>query len=125
MKVPAPALAVTFDSERACKRGEAQCPFGRDFTGKPALRAPLYAARVTGALFHTQGGLEVDSSARVVHRSGQPFSNLFAGGGAARGISGHGAAGYMAGNGLLTATGLGRIAGESAGLWVAHNASAA
>ena len=40
------------------------------------------------------------------------IANLFAGGGAAVGISGRsGAGGYASGNGLLTALGLGRIAG--------------
>jgi fumarate reductase flavoprotein subunit len=40
--------------------------------------------------------------------------NLFAGGGAARGLSGPSNWGYFSGGGLLTATTLGRIAGESA-----------
>lgn len=114
IKVPADALEATFSSERACKAGEAECAFGRDFRGKPALQGPYYAARVTGALFHTQGGLEVDTDARVLRESGEPFANLYAGGGAARGISGAGAAGYIAGNGLLTATSLGKIAGRAA-----------
>jgi fumarate reductase flavoprotein subunit len=86
--------------------------FGRRFAGKAPLEAPFYAVRVTGALFHTQGGLEVDEHARVLRASGKPFPNLYAGGGAARGISGPGADGYLAGNGLLTATTLGRLAGE-------------
>ena len=43
-----------------------------------------------------------------------PLPNLFAGGGAARGISGPGNAGYLAGNGLLAATALGRLAGKAA-----------
>lgn len=119
IKVPPAALEETFALERACKAGERRCPFGRDFRGKAPLEAPFYAARVTGALFHTQGGLEVDTQARVLRSSGEPFPNLFAGGGAARGISGAGAAGYMAGNGLLTATGLGKLAGRTAGAQVA------
>jgi predicted oxidoreductase len=45
---------------------------------------------------------------------GTPLPNLFAGGGAARGISGPSSWGYMAGNGLLTATTFGRLAGEAA-----------
>jgi fumarate reductase flavoprotein subunit len=88
--------------------------FGRSFARKAPLEPPFYAVRVTGALFHTQGGLEVDGNARVLRTSGEPFPNLYAGGGAARGISGPGADGYLAGNGLLTATTLGRLAGEHA-----------
>ena len=88
--------------------------FGRSFAGKAPLTAPFYAVRVTGALFHTQGGLEVNGDAQVLQNDGQPMPNLYAGGGAARGISGPGADGYLAGNGLLTATTLGRLAGSHA-----------
>jgi fumarate reductase flavoprotein subunit len=88
--------------------------FGRTFLDRPALTAPLRAVRVTGALFHTQGGLQVDQDARVTKPDGTAFPNLFAGGGAARGVSGPDADGYMAGNGLLTATTLGKLAGRAA-----------
>jgi fumarate reductase flavoprotein subunit len=88
--------------------------FGRIFLDRPPLTAPLRAVRVTGALFHTQGGLLVDKDARVLRPDGSPFPNLFAGGGAARGVSGPDADGYMAGNGLLTATTLGKLAGRAA-----------
>lgn len=88
--------------------------FGRSFAGKVKLAAPYYAVKVTGALFHTQGGLEIDEHARVLKADRSPFPNLYAGGGAARGISGPGADGYLAGNGLMTATTLGRLAGEHA-----------
>ena len=108
------ALEATFAEVDAVKAGVAADPFGRDFGGKPPLAAPFYAAKVTGALFHTQGGLVVDRNARVLRADGRPFPNLFAGGGAARGISGAGADGYLAGNGLLTATTFGKLAGRAA-----------
>ncbi|GFM27454.1 FAD-dependent oxidoreductase [Novosphingobium sp. PY1] len=113
-KLPADVLARTTEDVAAMTRGEAPDPFGRDFTGKPQLAAPWYAAKVTGALFHTQGGLVVDDHARVLRADGSPLPNLYAGGGAARGISGDGADGYLAGNGLLTATTLGKLAGRAA-----------
>jgi fumarate reductase flavoprotein subunit len=57
----------------------------------------------------------VDQRARLVPvDGGRPFPNVFAGGGAARGISGPEASGYLGGNGLVTAVVLGRLAGESA-----------
>ncbi len=112
--LPAQALADTVAGVEAMVAGEAKDSFGRDFTGKPPLTAPYYVAKVTGALFHTQGGLVVDGDARVLKADGAPFPNLFAGGGAARGISGPGAAGYMAGNGLVMATTLGKLAGRAA-----------
>ena len=75
---------------------------------------PLHAVTVTGALFHTQGGLVVDEHARVQREDGSTIAGLYAGGGAAEGISGHGASGYVSGNGLLSALGLGWLAGRHA-----------
>jgi len=112
--VPAAALQATFADVDAVKAGVASDPFGRDFNGKPPLAPPFYAAKVTGALFHTQGGLRVNGDGRVMRQDGSTLPNLYAGGGAARGISGDGADGYLAGNGLLTATSLGRLAGRAA-----------
>jgi fumarate reductase flavoprotein subunit len=96
------------------QRAERSDRFGRDFTRTPALRAPFFAVKVTGALFHTQGGLAVNGEGRVLREDGSPLPNVFAGGGAARGISGAGCSGYMAGNGLLTATTFGRRARAAA-----------
>jgi fumarate reductase flavoprotein subunit len=113
-QLPPAALAQTVLDVQAMTEGRAVDPFGRDFTGKPPLAAPFHAVKVTGALFHTQGGLVVDAKARVQRENGGAFANLFAGGGAARGISGPSSWGYMAGHGLLTATTFGRLAGETA-----------
>ena len=112
--VPAPALALTLAETHAFADGRNDDPFGRDFTTQPPLSQPLYAIKVTGALFHTQGGLEIDAGARVLGSDGSPLPNLYAGGGAACGISGSQVWGYLSGNGLLTAVNLGRIAGQSA-----------
>jgi len=94
--------------------GKRKDSFGRDFTIKPKLESPYYTVKVTGALFHTQGGLVVNEHAQVMDKNKDPLPNLFAGGGSARGISGPSDWGYIAGNGLLTATTFGRLAGVSA-----------
>ncbi len=112
--LPAHGLERTVSQCAQYARGEAADPFGRDFTASPPLVPPYFAVRVTGALFHTQGGLVVDREARVLDGNGKAFSNLFAGGGAARGVSGPADWGYLSGNGLLTAVTLGRIAGRTA-----------
>ena len=114
IKVPATALADTLAEVARFQRGEASDPFGRDFSGQPPLEPPYHAVRVTGALFHTQGGLVIDREARVQTEAGNPVPNLFAGGGAACGVSGSRIEGYLSGNGLLTAIALGSIAGRSA-----------
>jgi fumarate reductase flavoprotein subunit len=79
--------------------------------GVAVLEPPFYGTKVTGALFHTQGGLAVDDHARVLRADGSVVPDLYAGGGTACGISGHGAGGYLSGNGLTTALGYGRLAG--------------
>ncbi len=112
--VPSTRLGSTLERCATYQRGDDIDAFGRDFTKQPALSPPLYAARVTGALFHTQGGLVVDERAAVCRSGGGVFPNLFAGGGAARGVSGPAVWGYLSGNGLLSAVTLGRIAGEEA-----------
>lgn len=112
--LPAAALKATIEHISELARTDSTDAFGRDFTGKAPLSGKYYIAKVTGALFHTQGGLAIDAQARVLSKAGTPFPNLFAGGGAARGVSGSGASGYLAGNGLLTATSLGKIAGRTA-----------
>lgn len=115
LHLPEAALAATLDEVEALKAAGGRDAFGRSFAGVPALGPPYRAVRVTGALFHTQGGLVVDHDARVLTRGGAPIPNLFAAGGAACGVSGTGPGGYLSGNGLLAAVALGRIAGQAAG----------
>lgn len=105
-------LAQTMAEYQAVAAGERDDPFGRPDCAR--LEPPFYGAKVTGALFHTQGGLKVDFQARVLRQDGRPIPNLYAGGGVAAGISGHGPGGYLSGNGLLTALGLGMLAGRDA-----------
>ena len=107
------ALASTMDQVRTCIDGKPDV-FGREFRGQAPLEPPYYAVRVTGALFHTQGGLVVDRHARVTRPDGSLIPGLYAGGGAACGVSGARVEGYLSGNGLLTAIALGFVAGESA-----------
>lgn len=121
--LPLDALRKTLADVAAYARGEKQDPLGRDFTTNPPLAAPYRAARVTGALFHTQGGLVIDTQARVLREGGEPLPNLYAGGGAARGLCGPAAFGYLSGNGLLSAVVLGRIAGLAAAQQIEEEAA--
>lgn len=109
------AVSIAVSTYNQAARGMAPDEYGRRDFGLGALSAPFYICRVTPGLFHTQGGLKIDRDARVLSKSGKPIANLFAGGGAAAGISGRaGALGYASGNGLLSAIALGRIAGMAA-----------
>ena len=122
--VPAqPLKDAVAEAQRLCATNGADL-WGRRFEPDLVMAPPFHAIRVTGALYHTQGGLAIDHEARVVRENGQALPNLFAGGGAAVGISGPGGAGYLPGNGLLTATCLGRAAGSAAARLVARREAA-
>ncbi|CCD86964.1 putative Fumarate reductase/succinate dehydrogenase flavoprotein [Bradyrhizobium sp. ORS 285] len=111
MRVPFEALAATFAEVATAKSERHVDRFGRSFAGVPQLAPAYRAVKVTGALFHTQGGLLIDDHARVMRKDRTSIDNLFAAGGAACGVSGADASGYLSGNGLLTAVALGRVAG--------------
>lgn len=112
--LPAAPLEQTIAATQRLANGTGVDSFGRDFRGKPALAAPFYGVKVTGALFHTQGGLAVDATARVCRADGTALPNLYAAGGTACGVSGAHVWGYLSGNGLLAAVTLGRLAGTDA-----------
>jgi fumarate reductase flavoprotein subunit len=113
IELPVEALCAAFDDVELVKRAGAIDRFGRSWSGSPTLAAPYCAVRVTGALFHTQGGLVVDGNARVQRVDGSALPNVYAAGGAACGVSGAEASGYLSGNGLLTAVAYGFLAGEA------------
>jgi fumarate reductase flavoprotein subunit len=114
MRVPAAPFAAEWTDVENLKARSGQDRYGRQFAPEQLCVAPFHAVKVTGALFHTQGGLAVDGVGRVRRKDGTLLPNLFAAGGAAAGVSGSSAAGYLSGNGLLTATVLGRLAGQAA-----------
>jgi fumarate reductase flavoprotein subunit len=109
------SLKETIQAYDAAARREIKDEFGRTDFGFAPLKPPYVICQVTPGLFHTQGGLKVNPLGMVLRGDHQVIKNLFAGGGATAGISGRmGARGYASGNGLLSALGLGRIAGRAA-----------
>lgn len=110
--LPAEAVAEELAAVAGYAQGDVPDPFGRS-SFEHTLTEPYAAIKIVPALFHTQGGLVVDENARVLRPDGSAIDGLFASGGAAMGISGHGAAGYLAGNGLLPALGLAYLAASS------------
>jgi fumarate reductase flavoprotein subunit len=112
---PAQAVVEALAQHSAAASGHAVDPAGRTDFGMAPLQPPYCVVRSVPALFHTQGGVDVDDSGRVLRRDGTAVPGLFAGGGVAAGVSGaRGARGYSSGNGLLAAVGLGRLAGAAA-----------
>ena len=111
----ADGLTETISAYNRAAQDDGTDEFGRKAFALAPLQPPFAAVRVKPGLFHTQGGVLVDNEARVRRSTGGIVPNLFAGGGAAAGISGRdGALGYASGNGLITALVLGRRAGLTA-----------
>jgi fumarate reductase flavoprotein subunit len=98
---------------------DAKDSWGRSF--KRPLEAPFHAIKVTGALFHTQGGLNINAQCQVLQSNGKTLPNLYAAGGAARGVSGAEVWGYLSGNGLLSAIAGGHIAAHAVAQKIREN----
>jgi fumarate reductase flavoprotein subunit len=107
-------LAATLAAADAAAASRAPDTEGRDWGDDHPPRWPLHLVKVCGGIYHTQGGLQIDGNARVLFGDGSGFANLFAGGGAARGVSGPSYWGYLPAMGLGSAITLGRIAGTAA-----------
>jgi fumarate reductase flavoprotein subunit len=103
----------------ALEKSDAKDRWGRSF--KRPLEAPFHAIKVTGALFHTQGGLNINAQCQVLQSNGKTLPNLYAAGGAARGVSGAEVWGYLSGNGLLSAIAGGHIAAHAVAQKIREN----
>ena len=110
---PAVFAAALADAHAAHRSGHADAQ-GRAWGADAPPTAPYLALRVCGALYHTQGGLQVDAGARVMRPDATPIPRLFAGGGTARGVSGPSSWGYLPAMGLCAAVTLGWLAGRGA-----------
>jgi fumarate reductase flavoprotein subunit len=117
-------LSSELNAIRALRESGHNDRFGRRFAECAKPEGPWCAIKVTGALFHTQGGLVVDDNARVKRADGRLLPNLFAGGGAARSISGPDVTGYLPAVGLCMAITLGRLAGHAAAHLTTKNVAA-
>lgn len=113
----AAALTAAHESQRL-DRADAT---GREWAADRPPTAPLRAMKVCGALYHTQGGLQIDERARVLRADGSPISGMYAGGGSARGVSGPSSWGYLPAMGLCAAVTLGSIAGLQAAKLAVRN----
>lgn len=104
--VDAAGLVDTVAHATRCALGQASDPLGRQAFAH-VLSSPFKASWVTGALSHTQGGLRTRADGAVLHSAGGVIDGVYAVGGCAAGLSGRGAQGYLPGNGLAQAFGLG------------------
>jgi fumarate reductase flavoprotein subunit len=114
MGMDASALTAALEDVWAAHAAGRTDVMGRSWANDQPPRGPFRALKVRGAIYHTQGGLQVDRNAQVQRADGSLLPNLYAGGGSARGVSGPSYWGYLPAMGLCAATTLGMIAGASA-----------
>lgn len=107
-------LSASVESARAAHAAGGRDALGRDWSATTPPMGPYRALKVCGAVFHTQGGLQIDGQARVLRPDGSALANVFAGGGSARGVSGPSCWGYLPAMGLCSALTFGRLAGRAA-----------
>ena len=94
--------------------------------GRKALKhriekPPFYASVSAMNLHSSLGGLEIDASARVISREGEPIPGLYAAGEAAGGLHGED---RLGGNGLCEAAVFGLAAGREAAQYASRAARA-
>ncbi len=112
--VDANALIAAFEAVWHAQRVGGVDGLGRSWAHSTPPAGPYRALKVCGAIFHTQGGLQIDARARLLRADGSALPNVFAGGGSARGVSGPSCWGYLPAMGLSAAITFGRLAGRSA-----------
>ncbi|MCR4434549.1 MAG: flavocytochrome c [Clostridiales bacterium] len=85
--------------------------FGKKNFGPKLEKPPFYATPRTSSVHHTMGGLEIDSYARVLDKSGKVIPGFYAAGEVTGGIH---AGNRLGGNAVADIITFGRIAGKSA-----------
>lgn len=81
--------------------------------GRHLLEAPFHFAWLTHGVLASQGGVVIDPAGQVLRQDGSVIEGLRAGGGTAAGLAGSDSSGYVSGNGLLSALGMGWIIGNA------------
>jgi fumarate reductase flavoprotein subunit len=102
----------TYDELAALAGALGRLPDLEPLPGRRRLVAPYHLAWVTHGVLATQGGAVVDTLGRVLRPDGSAIPGLRAGGGTAVGLAGPDSKGYVSGNGLLSAFGMGWIIGN-------------
>ena len=108
MKVPADALKATMQEYGAAVSAKADKKFGRP---RALNKAPFYAIKVTPAVHHTMGGIQINAKTQVFDKQGKVIPGLFAAGEVTGGVHGGNRLGGTAQADIVT---FGHAAGEQA-----------
>lgn len=111
LDIPRDTLIATLEDWNVCAITGSDPDFGRTSFSGILDSSPFYAIKVSPALHHTMGGLEINAAAEVQSAGGGSIPGLFACGEVTGGV--HGAA-PLEGNPTTDFLVFGRIAGENA-----------
>ncbi len=112
-KIPADALKKTVDDYNSYVAQKNDLEFGKPVaTAIPIAKPPFYGVRAWPKVHHCMGGVQIDTSAKVIRSSDfNPIPGLFAAGEVTGGIHGASRLGSCA---VMETLVMGRIAGKSA-----------
>ena len=113
MKVPAQALGAAIAKHNQAIAQKKDVDFGKPITEamKAMTKGPYYAVAQWPSVHHCQGGVRIDTNARVIDVHGHPIPGLYAAGEFVGGIHGNN---RLGGNALADCVVFGRIAGRTA-----------
>ena len=110
--MPLENLEKTIEDYNALVAGEKADAFGRELAELPVGKAPYYlSCKQYPMVLYTCGGVDIDTSARVLNAEGNPISGLFAAGEVTGGVHGDNRLGSHA---LADVTVFARIAAKTA-----------
>lgn len=111
MGVPYETFTETMEGWNTAVANHRDEEFGRTGFSAPLDAAPFYAIKVVPGVYHTMGGVKINSFAEVMDTDDAVIPGLFAAGEVTGGIHG---ANCLDGNAVTECIVFGRIAGESA-----------
>lgn len=104
-------LVKSVDTFNQAVEKKTEDPFGRTLFADKIDTAPFYAGARVPTVHHTMGGIEINTSAQVLDKSGKIIPGLYAAGETTGGIHG---SNRLGGNAIPDTVVFGKIAGESA-----------
>ncbi|NLJ09234.1 MAG: flavocytochrome c [Treponema sp.] len=107
----AAALKLTIERYNSFVAAKKDADFSRADLPRSLSQGPYYAIKVTPAIHHTMGGVQIDTSAQVLRKDGTPIQGLYAAGEVTGGVHG---GNRLGGNALADIVTFGRIAGLNA-----------
>lgn len=104
-------LQQSLDKYNKAQENSSDSEFGRTNMACSLEKGPYYAVEIEPAIHHTMGGVEINTRAQVMNKTGQAIPGLYAAGEVTGGVHGDN---RLGGNSIADITIFGKIAADSA-----------